>query len=82
MQVARPSLSSSFPAGSPPQAHTPAAAAAAMYPNPPHANMAAPASFNRSFSDLNGFPQHALEKPQIYTVRPAALPSNLPMLTQ
>ncbi|KAF2787836.1 apses transcription factor-like protein [Melanomma pulvis-pyrius CBS 109.77] len=29
--------------------------------------MAAPGSFNRSFSDLNGFQQHAIEKPQIYT---------------
>ncbi|KAF2676896.1 apses transcription factor-like protein [Lentithecium fluviatile CBS 122367] len=58
MQVARPPLSSSFPAGSPSQS--------AMYANPPHGNMAAPA-FNRSFSDLNGFQQHAMEKPQIYT---------------
>jgi regulatory protein SWI6 len=60
MQVARPSLSSSFPAPSTPQP--------AMYANPPHGNMAAPA-FNRSFSDLSGFPQQQMEKPQIYTVR-------------
>src|SRR5438132_794942 len=59
MQVARTALSSSFPtgAGSPPQA---------MYANSPHGLMAAP-GFSRSFSDMNGFPQHAMEKPQIYT---------------
>jgi regulatory protein SWI6 len=64
MQVARNnSLSASFPAGSPPQA--------VMYANSPHGHnhglMAAP-GFNRSFSDMNGFPQHSMEKPQIYTV--------------
>ena len=61
MQVARTSLS--FPAGSPPQP--------AMYANSPHGHglMAAPAAFNRSFSDMNGYQQHAMEKPQIYTVR-------------
>ncbi|KAF7679208.1 apses transcription factor, partial [Alternaria burnsii] len=59
MQVARSSLS--FPAGSPPQS--------AMYAQSPHGQglMAAPAGFNRSFSDMNGFQQHAMEKPQIYT---------------
>lgn len=40
-----------------------------MYANQSHGIMAAPAGFNRSFSDLNGYPQHAMEKPQIYTVR-------------
>ncbi|KAH9871187.1 hypothetical protein J1614_006763 [Plenodomus biglobosus] len=58
MQVARTSQSSSFPAGSPPQA--------AMYATSPHGLMAAP-GFNRSFSDMNGFQQHGMEKPQIYT---------------
>ncbi|KAF2849615.1 apses transcription factor-like protein [Plenodomus tracheiphilus IPT5] len=58
MQVARTSQSSSFPAGSPPPA--------AMYANSPHGLMAAP-GFNRSFSDMNGFQQHGMEKPQIYT---------------
>jgi regulatory protein SWI6 len=61
MQVARSAVSSSFPAGSPPQAQ--------MYTNSPHGLMAAPAAFNRSFSDMNGFQQHQMEKPQIYTVR-------------
>lgn len=37
-----------------------------MYANPPHGLMAAP-GFNRSFSDMNGFQQHAMDKPQIYT---------------
>ncbi|KAF2127527.1 apses transcription factor-like protein [Dothidotthia symphoricarpi CBS 119687] len=37
-----------------------------MYANSPQGLMAAPA-FNRSFSDVNGFQQHAMEKPQIYT---------------
>lgn len=61
MQVARTSLSSSFPAATPPQQPP-------MYANSPHGLMAAP-GFSRSFSDINGFPQqHALEKPQIYTV--------------
>ncbi|PSN70853.1 apses transcription factor-like protein [Corynespora cassiicola Philippines] len=61
MQVARSSLaSSSFPAGSSQQPPAP------MYNNSPHGIMAAP-SFNRSFSDMNGFQQHAMEKPQIYT---------------
>ncbi|KAH7084084.1 apses transcription factor-like protein [Paraphoma chrysanthemicola] len=60
MQVARTQLSASFPAGSPPQP--------VMYHNSPHGPglMAAP-GFNRSFSDVNGFPQHPMEKPQIYT---------------
>jgi hypothetical protein len=41
-----------------------------MYHNSPHGPglMAAP-GFNRSFTDVNGFQQHAMEKPQIYTVR-------------
>lgn len=41
-----------------------------MYANSPHSQglMAAPAGFNRSFSDMNGYQQHAMEKPQIYTV--------------
>ncbi|KAH7385586.1 apses transcription factor-like protein [Phaeosphaeria sp. MPI-PUGE-AT-0046c] len=67
MQVARPSHSASFPAGSPP------AQPAAMYHNSPHGPglMAAP-GFNRSFSqpDVNGYAQqqqHSMEKPQIYT---------------
>jgi regulatory protein SWI6 len=64
MQVARSAVSSSFPAGSPPQAK--------MYANSPHGLMAAPAAFNRSFSDMNGFQQHQMEKPQIYTVRTRA----------
>lgn len=41
-----------------------------MYHNSPHGPglMAAPAAFNRSFSDANnGYQQHAMEKPQIYT---------------
>jgi regulatory protein SWI6 len=66
MQVARSSLSASFPAGSPPQPP--------MYQHSPHGPglMAAPpASFNRSFNDANnGYQQqqqHAMEKPQIYT---------------
>lgn len=37
-----------------------------MYANAAHGIMAAP-SFNRSFSDMASFPQHAIEKPQIYT---------------
>ncbi|KAF2258187.1 apses transcription factor-like protein [Lojkania enalia] len=37
-----------------------------MYGNSGHGVMAAP-GFNRSFSDLNGYQQHAMEKPQIYT---------------
>lgn len=62
MQVARSnSLASSFPAGSSSQP--------VMYANQSHGIMAAPAAFNRSFSDLSGFQQHAMEKPQIYTVR-------------
>jgi hypothetical protein len=64
MQVARPSLSSSFPQGSPP-------AQPAMYHNSPHGPglMAAP-GFNRSFSQQDvGYQQHGMEKPQIYTVR-------------
>ncbi|KAF1939814.1 apses transcription factor-like protein [Clathrospora elynae] len=60
MQVARSSLSSSFPAGSPPPP-------SAMYANAPHGLMAAPTAFNRSFADMGGFQQHAMEKPQIYT---------------
>jgi regulatory protein SWI6 len=69
MQVARSSLSSSFPQGSPP-------AQPAMYHNSPHGPglMAAP-GFNRSFSDANGYQQHAMEKPQIYTVR-AVIPGH------
>jgi hypothetical protein len=43
-----------------------------MYHNSLHGPglMAAP-GFNRSFSqqDVNGYPQHGMEKPQIYTVR-------------
>ncbi|KAF2650828.1 apses transcription factor-like protein [Lophiostoma macrostomum CBS 122681] len=58
MQVARSSVAQSFPSGSPSQA--------VMYANSPHGIMAAP-SFNRSFSDVNGFQQHPLDKPQIYT---------------
>ncbi|KAF2188042.1 apses transcription factor-like protein [Zopfia rhizophila CBS 207.26] len=58
MQVARPSLASSFPSGSSSQP--------IMYANSSHGMMAAP-SFNRSFSDLNGFQSHPMEKPQIYT---------------
>ncbi|ORX99953.1 apses transcription factor-like protein [Clohesyomyces aquaticus] len=58
MQVARSSLASSFPSGSSSQP--------IMYGNSSHGIMAAP-SFNRSFSDVNGFQQHPLEKPQIYT---------------
>jgi regulatory protein SWI6 len=37
-----------------------------MYGASPHGLMAAP-GFSRSFSDLGAFPQHALDKPQIYT---------------
>jgi hypothetical protein len=61
MQVARTSLSSSFPSGSSSQP--------VMYGNSAHGNgvMAAP-SFNRSFSDSNGYQQHPMDKPQIYTV--------------
>ncbi|KAF2639517.1 apses transcription factor-like protein [Massarina eburnea CBS 473.64] len=61
MQVAPTQPSSSFPAASPSQA--------AMYQNSPHQQqqmMQAP-PFNRSFSDLNSFPAHQMEKPQIYT---------------
>ncbi|KAF2730977.1 apses transcription factor-like protein [Polyplosphaeria fusca] len=58
MQVARSSLNSSFPSGSSSQP--------AMYQNSSHGVMAAP-SFTRSFSDTNGYQQHAMEKPQIYT---------------
>ncbi|KAF2472732.1 uncharacterized protein BDR25DRAFT_258180 [Lindgomyces ingoldianus] len=58
MQVAHSSLPSSFPSGSSSQP--------AMYSNSSHGIMAAP-GFNRSFSDLNGFQQHAMDKPQIYT---------------
>jgi regulatory protein SWI6 len=51
-----------------------------MYANSPHGHglMAAPAGFNRSFSDMSGFQQHAMDKPQIYTVcpRPANLSSS------
>jgi regulatory protein SWI6 len=66
MQVARSNLASSFPTGSSSQP--------VMYANQSHGIMAAPAGFNRSFSDLNGYPQHAMEKPQIYTVRPLPWP--------
>lgn len=57
-----------------------------MYANSPHGHglMAAPAGFNRSFSDINGFQQHAMEKPQIYTVCPPLLtivPGRYAMLT-
>lgn len=57
-----------------------------MYANSPHGHglMAAPAGFNRSFSDMNGFQQHAMEKPQIYTVRPlpaTIFPGRFAMLT-
>jgi regulatory protein SWI6 len=75
MQVARPSLSSSFPQGTPP-----AQPAATMYHNSPHAGpglMAAP-GFNRSFpqADANGYQQHAMDKPQIYTVRAMSTPGH------
>ena len=61
MQVARSNLASSFPSGSLSQPN--------MYSNSPaHGIMAAP-SFNRSFSDVNGFQHAPMEKPQIYTVR-------------
>ncbi|KAF2450309.1 apses transcription factor-like protein [Karstenula rhodostoma CBS 690.94] len=59
MQVARSTVAQSFPPGSSSQP--------AMYANSPHGIMAAP-SFNRSFSDANGYQQpHAMDKPQIYT---------------
>ncbi|KAF2108894.1 apses transcription factor-like protein [Lophiotrema nucula] len=58
MQVARSSIASSFPSGSLSQP--------TMYANSSHGMMAAP-SFNRSFSDANGYQQAAMEKPQIYT---------------
>ncbi|KAF2708605.1 apses transcription factor-like protein [Pleomassaria siparia CBS 279.74] len=38
-----------------------------MYANSSHGIMAAPGGFNRSFSDLNGYQQQPMEKPQIYT---------------
>ncbi|KAF2744380.1 apses transcription factor-like protein [Sporormia fimetaria CBS 119925] len=60
MQVARTNLAASFPSGTPPQAN--------MYNNhPPNQAMAAPPTYTRSFSDMNGYPQGAMEKPQIYT---------------
>ncbi|KAF2870637.1 apses transcription factor-like protein [Massariosphaeria phaeospora] len=59
MQVARPALSSSFPAAAPPQP--------AMYANSSHNGLMAAPGFSRSFSDMNGFQQAPLEKPQIYT---------------
>lgn len=73
MQVARSSVSNSFPAASPPQA-------AVMYANSPHGLMAAP-GFNRSFSDMNGFQQPGMEKPQIYTVRTRMCDVAMKMLT-
>jgi hypothetical protein len=42
--------------------------------------MAAP-GFSRSFSDANGYQQHAMEKPQIYTVRALYARSRDTMLT-
>lgn len=62
MQVAHSTAAQSFPSGSSSQP--------AMYANSPHGMMAAP-SFNRSFSDANahGYQPHAIDKPQIYTVR-------------
>ncbi|KAF1997809.1 apses-domain-containing protein [Amniculicola lignicola CBS 123094] len=38
-----------------------------MYANQAHGGIMAAPSFNRSFSDANGFQSHAMEKPQIYT---------------
>ncbi|KAF2196574.1 apses transcription factor-like protein [Delitschia confertaspora ATCC 74209] len=58
MQVVPTSLASSFPSGSPSQPP--------MYQNSAH-GMMVPASGYRSFSDSNGFSQHTMEKPQIYT---------------
>ncbi|KAK7186187.1 hypothetical protein DPSP01_005017 [Paraphaeosphaeria sporulosa] len=58
MQVARSTVAQSFPSGSSSQP--------AMYANSPHGVMAAP-SFNRSFSDANGYQPHSMDKPQIYT---------------
>ena len=59
MQVARSSVVQSFPSGSSSQP--------VMYHGSPPGIMAAP-SFNRSFSDVNGYQQHPMDKPQIYTV--------------
>jgi hypothetical protein len=54
-----------------------------MYHNSPHGPglMAAP-GFSRSFSDVNGYQQHAMEKPQIYTVRALHARSRDMMLTR
>lgn len=60
MQVARGSLAQSFPSGSSSQPN--------MYGNSSHNGVMAAPSFNRSFSDANGYQQHPMEKPQIYTV--------------
>ena len=67
MQVARPTPAQSFPSGSSSQP--------AMYAHSPHGVMAAP-SFNRTFSDSTtaAYPQHQMDKPQIYTVRDAPEP--------
>lgn len=59
MQIALSSLASSFPPAAPSQP--------IMYNNSPH-SMIVQSSGYRSFSDANGFSQHQMEKPQIYTV--------------
>lgn len=69
MQVARPTVAQSFPSGSSSQP--------AMYANSPHGIMAAP-TFNRSFSDANGYQPHSTDKPQIYTVRMPTLRPRTP----
>lgn len=54
-----------------------------MYHNSPHGPglMAAP-GFSRSFSQQEpGYQQHAMDKPQIYTVRAQFTPSHGIMLT-
>ena len=62
MQVAHPSAAQSFPTASSSQP--------AMYAHSPHASVMAAPSFTRSFSDANtSYPQHSMDKPQIYTVR-------------
>ena len=61
MQVARGYLTASFPTGSPSQPSN-------MYANNSHGMAMVPASGYRSFNEPNGFSQHHMEKPQIYTV--------------
>jgi hypothetical protein len=62
MQVARSNLaSSSFPSGPASQPQ--------MYNGGPHGALMAAPTYSRSFSDVNGYAQHPMDKPQIYTVR-------------